>query len=278
MAGFQALIGGWFWALGDNPFYSLDTKSFIHADQLEESSRVASADGQPLTVTAISRRAASEGETFTTYNIEVAGSHTYFVGRQRAWVHNTSTPCKVAMKRFTDVLDELGESADKTKAAEEMFELLRSMEKSGDIQPGSVSQHFNDALRELANPKPPATPKLTANEVVEFSKLAPKKLLSGAIRKLAEQNIRNSGKSVLGPFSPLEVNYINKADVKNASYFDIGKAWNKLNANERWAANQHFLDIVADSGDQVYLSIPKGKIRPDSYLKLEIDHLGLARQ
>ncbi len=257
----------------NHPFYSLDTKSFVHADQLEESSRVASADGQPLTVTAISRRAASEGETFTTYNIEVAGSHTYFVGRQRAWVHNTSTPCKVAMKRFTDVLDELGESADKTKAAEEMFELLRSMEKSGDIQPGSVSQHFNDALRELANPKPPATPKLTANEVVEFSKLAPKKLLSGAIRKLAEQNIRNSGKSVLGPFSPLEVNYINKADVKNASYFDIGKAWNKLNANERWAANQHFLDIVADSGDQVYLSIPKGKIRPDSYLKLEIDHL-----
>ncbi len=157
----------------NHPFYSLDTKSFIHADQLEESSRVASADGQPLTVTAISRRAASEGETFTTYNIEVASSHTYFVGRQRAWVHNTSTPCKVAMKRFTDVLDELGESADKTKAAEEMLELLRSMEKSGDIPPGSVSRHYNEALWELANPDPPITPKLTADEVTELSKLAP---------------------------------------------------------------------------------------------------------
>ncbi len=169
----------------NHPFYSLDTRSFIHADQLEESSRVASADGQPLTVTAISRRMASEGENFTTYNIEVAGSHTYFVGRQRAWVHNTSTACKAAMKRFADVLDELdelGQPADKTKAVEEMLELLRSMEKSGDIQPGSVPQHFNDALRELANPDPPITPRLTADEVTKYSKLEP----NSAARLIAE--------------------------------------------------------------------------------------------
>ncbi len=193
----------------NHPFYSLDTKSFIHADQLDESSRVASADGQPLTVTAISRRAASEGETFTTYNIEVAGSHTYFVGRQRAWVHNTSTPCKVAMKRFTDVLDELGESADKTKAAEEMLDLLRSMEKSGDIPSGSVPQHFNDALRELANPGPPITPRLTADEVAKYSKLEPEDLASpivpgGGLR--AHEGIR----SVFGRFTHTISRHIGK--------------------------------------------------------------------
>ena len=65
--------------------------------------------------------------------------------------------------------------------------------------------------------------------------------------------------------------------MKDASYFDIGKYWHKLSEVERWAANKHFLDKIADAGDQVFLSIPKGKIRPDSYLAKEVEHLTKVR-
>jgi hypothetical protein len=99
-------------------------------------------------------------------------------------------------------------------------------------------------------------------------------LLSDSTKTLAEAHLNNSGKAVLGPFNPDEVDYINKANVKGASYFDLGnEAWDELSEAERWAANQHFLDKVASAGDQVYLSIPKKEIRAGSYLEKEIEYL-----
>jgi hypothetical protein len=111
------------------------------------------------------------------------------------------------------------------------------------------------------------------NVWVHNAKYAPKGLLSDATKKLAERNIRNTGKTVLGPFNPAEVRFIDKAKVKDASYFDIGKAWDDLTLSQRWAANQHFLDKNADAGDQVFISIAKRKIRPGSYLAAEVKYL-----
>ena len=93
------------------------------------------------------------------------------------------------------------------------------------------------------------------------------------IKKLAEMHITNTGKTVLGHYDPVTGGYIAKAQRINASYFDIGKAWDLLSPAERKAANIHFLDIIAERGDQVYLSVPKYQIRPNSSLSFEIDYL-----
>jgi RHS repeat-associated protein len=93
-----------------------------------------------------------------------------------------------------------------------------------------------------------------------------------SINELAEMNINNSGRTVLGHYEP-NGGYISKAQKMNASYFDIGDIWNQMDKEERWAANTHFLDVIAGKGDQVYLSVPKQNIRPGSYLVDEINYL-----
>ena len=40
-----------------------------------------------------------------------------------------------------------------------------------------------------------------------------------------------------------------------------------------WAANQHFLDIIAKRGNRVLLSVPKTEISPTSYLAREVQYL-----
>lgn len=93
--------------------------------------------------------------------------------------------------------------------------------------------------------------------------------LSDDVVGLAERNITNSGDTVLGHFP----GYIAKANSKGASYFDIGDAWNGLTPAQRWSANTHFLDTRIAAGDRVLLSVPKGDIRPGSYLAQEVQHL-----
>ena len=86
---------------------------------------------------------------------------------------------------------------------------------------------------------------------------------------LAEANINNSGKTVLGHWP----GYIDKAKAKGASFFNIGKAWGPLTDPERRALNRHFLDIIAAKGDTVYLSVPKSQIKPGSWLAEEVEYL-----
>jgi len=70
--------------------------------------------------------------------------------------------------------------------------------------------------------------------------------------------------------------YINKANAKGASYFDIGAEWNKLTGArqwQRWEANKHFLDVIGSRGDPVLLSLPRSNIQPGTYLQAEVDYL-----
>jgi len=91
------------------------------------------------------------------------------------------------------------------------------------------------------------------------------------VKLLSEQNIKNSGKTVLGRYP----GYKDKAQSMNASFFDIGKvAWENLKTNaKQWAVNRHFLDLIAGKGDQVYLSEPIKNISPDSWTAREIKYL-----
>jgi len=89
------------------------------------------------------------------------------------------------------------------------------------------------------------------------------------VRALSEANITGNGRTVLGHYP----GYIEKAQRTGSSYFDIGDAWNTLSPAQRTAANQNFLDVVTDAGDQIFLSLPKTKIRPGSALADEVQYL-----
>ena len=86
---------------------------------------------------------------------------------------------------------------------------------------------------------------------------------------LAEKNMTSSGQTVLGHFPE----YIEKAKKINASYYDIGDAWNDLSIEHRWGANKHFLDKITERGDYILLSHSKMNIRKGSYLEQEINTL-----
>lgn len=94
-------------------------------------------------------------------------------------------------------------------------------------------------------------------------------VISPTIKGLSEANIANTGETILGSFP----GYINKANSRGASYFDIGGAWNDLTPTQRWEANVNFLDRIAEKSDIVNLSLPKSSIDPNSYLAKEVEYL-----
>lgn len=67
---------------------------FLPARELEPGHDFLLADGREAVLEAVEIEDAPEGELFTTYNFEVADYHTYFVGTEGVWVHNTGVdPC-----------------------------------------------------------------------------------------------------------------------------------------------------------------------------------------
>jgi hypothetical protein len=92
--------------------------------------------------------------------------------------------------------------------------------------------------------------------------------LSAELRALSEAHITRSGETVLG-----HAGYISKARARGASYFDIGNTWNRLPKAKRWAANEHFLDVISSNGDRIILSVEKSKVGAGSTLAKEIKYL-----
>jgi len=73
-----------------HPFFTLEAQAFVDAQDLELGDVFRLASGETAVVLAITHEQAPDGETFTTYNFEVEECHTYFVGEQGVWVHNTN--------------------------------------------------------------------------------------------------------------------------------------------------------------------------------------------
>ncbi|MFC4632172.1 RHS repeat-associated core domain-containing protein [Promicromonospora alba] len=84
------------------------------------------------------------------------------------------------------------------------------------------------------------------------------------------QNIANGGDTVLG-----HVPFIEKAQSRGASYFDIGNQWYVIEGRggNPWVLNEAFLRDRVAAGDRILLSVPKGKIREGTYLQKEIEYL-----
>ena len=96
--------------------------------------------------------------------------------------------------------------------------------------------------------------------------------LSPEIKGLSEAHLAGSGTTVLGRFEP-GAGYIAKAQARDASYFDIGDAWYALTPAQRTAANNHFLDVIAERGERVLLSVPKGPATGTGALADELAYL-----
>lgn len=131
-----------------------------------------------------------------------------------------------------------------------------------------VTSRFGSAVDDAVPARPPAGNDLVPARSTAALNHSPTGLSDDLVR-LAEQNVRNSGDTVLGHFP----GYIEKANARGASYFDIGDAWDGLTDAQRRAANHHFLDTVAGRGDRVLLSLPKTEVRPGSWLADELQHL-----
>ena len=79
-----------------HPFWSLDRREWVPMEDLKAGERLHVAGGAvEAVVTTLRLEQAPAGETFTTFNVEVAGWHTYFVapkasppGTATVWVHN----------------------------------------------------------------------------------------------------------------------------------------------------------------------------------------------
>ncbi|UFP94205.1 polymorphic toxin-type HINT domain-containing protein [Gloeobacter morelensis] len=89
---------------GEHPFFLKD-KGWTAADKLQAGDQVQAADGKWLRVAGL----AAQEQTRRTYNLEVEGDHTFFVGDTQAWVHNECLPTGLASeyldvtKRSSDV-------------------------------------------------------------------------------------------------------------------------------------------------------------------------------
>ncbi len=69
-------------------------RAFLPASGLRSGDALRRADGGIALITGITMVHAKPGETFTTYNFEVADDHTYCVGGSGIWVHNWCTARK----------------------------------------------------------------------------------------------------------------------------------------------------------------------------------------
>jgi hypothetical protein len=67
--------------------------------------------------------------------------------------------------------------------------------------------------------------------------------------------------------------YSEVAKQMGSQYFDLGDAWNSMTGAERWAANQSFVDNIISQGGTFGLVTLLGKVREESYLQMEIQHL-----
>jgi hypothetical protein len=82
---------------------------FIPAGELRAGDELRLANGGQAIVTANTQEAAPLGETFTTYNFEVADFHTYFAGRSEVWVHNDSlADCQRAFSLWKVLMERNG--------------------------------------------------------------------------------------------------------------------------------------------------------------------------
>ncbi|OBG57981.1 hypothetical protein [Mycobacterium sp. E3339] len=113
----------------------------------------------------------------------------------------------------------------------------------------------------------PAHPEFTLHNPLDY--------MTPELRALSEQHLTGSGETVLGPFRHPHggPSYIDFAQQRGASYFDIGDAWNAATDVQRLAANQHVLDIAIANRDTIKLSLGIDEVLDNTYTAAELNYL-----
>jgi len=149
-------------------------------------------DDKTVVITDITNEVAPEGKTFTTYNFEVADTHTYFVlqegkvdGSFAVWVHNIGA-CKIsydkAGKNITRVKatiykSDLGMGTGTTQAARDLFKKAGKKYEVGHIigkllgGGGKNSENVFAQLRKLNRGEYRKFEKFVAKKVRELGKV-----------------------------------------------------------------------------------------------------------
>lgn len=96
---------------GAHPIYAVNRGDFIPADGLAVGDTLSLASGDTATVTSLRIEEAADGQSFTTYNLDVDESHTYFAGPYGVWVHNAN------IVKCEDVLNLLKQETEALKKA-----------------------------------------------------------------------------------------------------------------------------------------------------------------
>ncbi|QGJ68702.1 Hypothetical protein PBC10988_3630 [Planctomycetales bacterium 10988] len=110
---------------GNHPFYVIEQQKFIDAEELTLGATLSLPEGRTARIIKIESEKADPGDTFTTYNLCVEETHTYFVGESGVWVHNeTGARCELAAKEISDALREI---SDPSEALAEVLAGLRRL-------------------------------------------------------------------------------------------------------------------------------------------------------
>ncbi len=116
-----------------HPFWVVQQEEFVPMGDLKAGDVLTTAAGKTATVTANTRARAPPGETFTTYNFEVADFHTYFVGEVGVWVHNAGRTCEELFSLYTRF------RSMNNKTPEEAWRLMMNMYGPGGPKAGQYS-------------------------------------------------------------------------------------------------------------------------------------------
>ena len=126
---------------GSHRFYSHDRDAWTPACELRPGEPVRTADGEAL-VALITLG----DDTQAVYNLEVAGTHTYFVGDAKAWVHNG---CVSLIKRDRRLVKEAQRAG---KVAQESLDRLVEKLAKGNEGAGIGRRHlFRDVFEARAS-------------------------------------------------------------------------------------------------------------------------------
>lgn len=158
---------------GEHPVFIVEANDFMPISQVVVGQSIATASGEQARIARLEAIETHGKEAFQTYNFEVPGSRTYFVGKSKLWVHNTGvTTCKYMAARFFRLVDQ-GESVeDALRSIEPLIDKMVIIKNKN--TPGInftkekwINYHAHDILLEIERLDPIAAKKLYGGKSLE---------------------------------------------------------------------------------------------------------------
>jgi len=137
-------------ASSPHPFFVLNRPQpgFVPAGELQPGDIFSLADSGTATLTANRIEHAAPGQTFITYNFEVADYHTYFVGTASVWVHNAAKAICERVYLVYQTMLKRHSPADPVEAFERTRSRMDSLTKwTDDVKIGTVDSVLADVAK-----------------------------------------------------------------------------------------------------------------------------------